>query len=119
MRFTTAGLPVGLQVVGAPLAEAMLFRISHAYERATPWHRRRPVLADRRCSLSNRHRSYAPAARLRPCREVIMLVSSRRQFLVGSAGCRGRPRRAGPVGARPEARRDPAVRPSRDLRVPM
>jgi Asp-tRNA(Asn)/Glu-tRNA(Gln) amidotransferase A subunit family amidase len=46
--FTRAGLPAGLQVVGRPFAEAMLFRIGHAYERATPWHRRRPALAGAR-----------------------------------------------------------------------
>lgn len=43
--FTPAGLPAGLQVVGRPLDEATLFRIGHAYERATSWHRQRPALA--------------------------------------------------------------------------
>ena len=32
-------LPVGLQLLGQPLGESTLFRIAHAYEQATPWHR--------------------------------------------------------------------------------
>ncbi len=32
-------LPIGLQLLGQPLGEATLFRIAHAYEQATPWHR--------------------------------------------------------------------------------
>lgn len=36
--FTTAGLPIGLQLVGAARAEATLFAIGGAYEQATPWH---------------------------------------------------------------------------------
>lgn len=32
-------LPIGLQLMGKPLDEATLFRIAHAYEQATPWHR--------------------------------------------------------------------------------
>jgi Asp-tRNA(Asn)/Glu-tRNA(Gln) amidotransferase A subunit family amidase len=42
--FTPAGLPAGLQIVGRPFDESMLFRIGHAYQRATPWHRQRPRL---------------------------------------------------------------------------
>jgi len=44
MGFTPAGLPMGMQFVGAPLAEAQLFRAGAAYEAATPWHERRPDL---------------------------------------------------------------------------
>jgi Asp-tRNA(Asn)/Glu-tRNA(Gln) amidotransferase A subunit family amidase len=43
--FTRAGLPAGLQVVGRPFDESTLFRIGHAYQRATGWHRQRPPLA--------------------------------------------------------------------------
>ncbi len=32
-------LPIGLQLLGRPLGESMLFRIAHAYEQSTPWHR--------------------------------------------------------------------------------
>jgi len=32
-------LPIGLQLLGPPLGESTLFRIAHAYEQATPWHR--------------------------------------------------------------------------------
>lgn len=38
--FTTdPKLPIGLQLLGKPLGESTLFRIAHAYEQATPWHR--------------------------------------------------------------------------------
>jgi aspartyl-tRNA(Asn)/glutamyl-tRNA(Gln) amidotransferase subunit A len=43
--FTTAGLPIGLQLVGRAFDEGTLFRVARAYERATGWHRRRPELA--------------------------------------------------------------------------
>ncbi len=42
--FTSAGLPVGLQVVGRAFDEATILRIAHAYEQSTDWHLRRPAL---------------------------------------------------------------------------
>ena len=42
--FTGAGLPVGLQIVGRPYAEALLYRIAAAYESATTWTSLRPPL---------------------------------------------------------------------------
>jgi aspartyl-tRNA(Asn)/glutamyl-tRNA(Gln) amidotransferase subunit A len=38
----TAGLPVGLQILGPPLGEAAILRVADAFERRTDWHRRRP-----------------------------------------------------------------------------
>ena len=35
-------LPVGLQLVGPPLAEARLLKTAHHFQRATDWHRRVP-----------------------------------------------------------------------------
>jgi aspartyl-tRNA(Asn)/glutamyl-tRNA(Gln) amidotransferase subunit A len=44
--FTRAGLPIGLQILGAPFAEAMLLRVARMHERATDWHTRRaPVVS--------------------------------------------------------------------------
>jgi aspartyl-tRNA(Asn)/glutamyl-tRNA(Gln) amidotransferase subunit A len=40
--FTASGLPLSLQLVGHPWQEATLYRIAHAYERATLWIDRRP-----------------------------------------------------------------------------
>jgi aspartyl-tRNA(Asn)/glutamyl-tRNA(Gln) amidotransferase subunit A len=40
--FDGLGLPIGLQLVARPWAEARLLRIARAYERATSWHERRP-----------------------------------------------------------------------------
>jgi aspartyl-tRNA(Asn)/glutamyl-tRNA(Gln) amidotransferase subunit A len=40
--FSSAGLPIGLQVVGRPFQESTLFRIGDAYQRASDWHQRRP-----------------------------------------------------------------------------
>ena len=40
----SAGLPVGLQIVGAPFTEPTLYRIGHAYERVAGWNARRVPL---------------------------------------------------------------------------
>lgn len=40
--FSAAGLPIGMQVVGAPFTEPMLFRVGDAYQRITDWHARVP-----------------------------------------------------------------------------
>jgi len=44
--FTSAGLPVGLQFAAKAFDEGMLFRVAHAYEQATSWHERRPVVKE-------------------------------------------------------------------------
>lgn len=38
-------LPIGLQLYGRAFDASTLFRVGHAYEQATEWHRRRPPLA--------------------------------------------------------------------------
>lgn len=40
--FTSAGLPVGLQVLGRPMEEGTLLRLGAAYQGATDWHERAP-----------------------------------------------------------------------------
>jgi len=40
--FDTNGAPIGLQLVGRPFDEAMLYRIGHAYQGATEHHKRVP-----------------------------------------------------------------------------
>jgi aspartyl-tRNA(Asn)/glutamyl-tRNA(Gln) amidotransferase subunit A len=40
--FTRAGLPLSLQLIGHPFQEATVYRIAHAYERATRWTERHP-----------------------------------------------------------------------------
>jgi aspartyl-tRNA(Asn)/glutamyl-tRNA(Gln) amidotransferase subunit A len=42
--FTSAGLPVGLQIAGRAFEEATVLRAAAAYERATEWHTRHPAL---------------------------------------------------------------------------
>jgi aspartyl-tRNA(Asn)/glutamyl-tRNA(Gln) amidotransferase subunit A len=43
--FTTAGLPIGLQIAGKPFDEATVLRVAYAYEQHTDWHRRQPSMA--------------------------------------------------------------------------
>ncbi|HBY99158.1 MAG: amidase [Ardenticatenaceae bacterium] len=42
--FSRDGLPIGLQLIGAHLREAIVLRAAYAYESATDWHRRSPSL---------------------------------------------------------------------------
>jgi aspartyl-tRNA(Asn)/glutamyl-tRNA(Gln) amidotransferase subunit A len=46
--FSASGLPIGFQLIARPFAEERLFRVGHAYERATRWHALTPAgLEDR------------------------------------------------------------------------
>jgi aspartyl-tRNA(Asn)/glutamyl-tRNA(Gln) amidotransferase subunit A len=42
--FSSSGLPLSLQIVGRPFEEAFVLRAGHAYEQATSWKERRPLL---------------------------------------------------------------------------
>jgi aspartyl-tRNA(Asn)/glutamyl-tRNA(Gln) amidotransferase subunit A len=42
--FTQSGLPLGIQLVGKPFSEALLYRVAYAYEQAMPWTNRHPAL---------------------------------------------------------------------------
>ncbi|MBM3489197.1 MAG: Asp-tRNA(Asn)/Glu-tRNA(Gln) amidotransferase subunit GatA [Alphaproteobacteria bacterium] len=42
--FAENGLPLGMQLVGRPFAEATLLRLGHHYQQATDWHRRVPPI---------------------------------------------------------------------------
>lgn len=42
--FTAQGRPVGIQLVGRHLDEALLCRAGHAFQQATDWHKRHPTL---------------------------------------------------------------------------
>jgi aspartyl-tRNA(Asn)/glutamyl-tRNA(Gln) amidotransferase subunit A len=37
-------LPLGMQILGRPFGEETILRVGHAYERATEWHTRHPIL---------------------------------------------------------------------------
>jgi aspartyl-tRNA(Asn)/glutamyl-tRNA(Gln) amidotransferase subunit A len=41
--FSASGLPIGLQIMGAPWEEGKVLRAAHTYEEATAWHKRRPT----------------------------------------------------------------------------
>jgi len=42
--FTKNGLPIGMQLIGKPFDEGMLFRAAYTYESNTDWHKRSPKL---------------------------------------------------------------------------
>ncbi|MCX5715663.1 MAG: amidase, partial [Candidatus Omnitrophica bacterium] len=42
--FTSANLPVGLQIMAEPFAEDVIFRVAYTYEQNTEWHKRKPKL---------------------------------------------------------------------------
>lgn len=43
--FTSGGLPVGVMIAGPRFSEGRVLALARAYEQATEWHKRRPVLA--------------------------------------------------------------------------
>jgi aspartyl-tRNA(Asn)/glutamyl-tRNA(Gln) amidotransferase subunit A len=42
--FSSAGLPIGLQMIGKPFDEETILRVAHAFEQETGYHRRKPSL---------------------------------------------------------------------------
>jgi aspartyl-tRNA(Asn)/glutamyl-tRNA(Gln) amidotransferase subunit A len=44
--FTTAGLPIGLQIIGPQWREDRVLQLAYAYEQATDWHKRSPRLVE-------------------------------------------------------------------------
>ena len=49
---SATGLPIGVQLLGAPFADATLVRIGCAFQSATDWHLRRPPLASRQIAIN-------------------------------------------------------------------
>ncbi len=43
--FNEAGLPMAMQLIGRPFAEAQLCQLGHAYQKVTDWHTHIPTLA--------------------------------------------------------------------------
>jgi aspartyl-tRNA(Asn)/glutamyl-tRNA(Gln) amidotransferase subunit A len=54
--FTNSGLPIGLQISGAPFAESTVLSLAHAYERATDWHKKHPGLTSGNRESANKKR---------------------------------------------------------------
>jgi aspartyl-tRNA(Asn)/glutamyl-tRNA(Gln) amidotransferase subunit A len=42
--FSSSGLPIGMQIAGAPFDESRVFQVAHAYEQAAGWYQRKPPL---------------------------------------------------------------------------
>jgi amidase len=42
--FDARGVPMGFQLAGKHLGEALLFTAGHAFQSITPWHTRHPAL---------------------------------------------------------------------------
>jgi len=44
--FSAAGLPLGIQLIGRPFEDATVLRAGHAWQQATDWHMRSPLLRE-------------------------------------------------------------------------
>ena len=42
--FSKSGMPIGLQIIGAPGAEGAVLALAHAYQKQTDWHKQKPIL---------------------------------------------------------------------------
>jgi aspartyl-tRNA(Asn)/glutamyl-tRNA(Gln) amidotransferase subunit A len=43
--FSGSGLPIGVQIAGAPGGDGVVLAMAHAYQKQTKWHKQRPVTA--------------------------------------------------------------------------
>ena len=84
MGFTSAGLPLSLQLVGRPFDEATVLRAAHAYEMATNWYvsRRTGLRPKPTCSISGRRKGIAPMPTLKsdPPRTLMRKVGALRRL---------------------------------------
>jgi aspartyl-tRNA(Asn)/glutamyl-tRNA(Gln) amidotransferase subunit A len=44
--FSSSGLPIGLQIAGAPGADGVVLALAHAYQKQTDWHKKRAQTTD-------------------------------------------------------------------------
>ena len=42
--FSKSNLPLGLQIIGRPMEEELVFKAGYAFEQATEWHHRKPPI---------------------------------------------------------------------------
>lgn len=55
MGFSSAGLPLSMQIAGRPFDEQMVLKVAHAYERATTWYRQHPDISQTIARIQGRH----------------------------------------------------------------
>jgi len=60
--FSRDGLPLSMQIAGRPFDDATVLRVGHAYEQATSWRARRPVLTPGRTAPSVTWQPYLAGA---------------------------------------------------------
>jgi len=48
MGFTAGGLPLGLEIIGAPYEEAKILALAQVFQQETEWHKKRPPVAGER-----------------------------------------------------------------------
>jgi aspartyl-tRNA(Asn)/glutamyl-tRNA(Gln) amidotransferase subunit A len=42
--FSTAGMPIGLQLIGRAFEEEIVLRAAHAYEQSAQWYQKKPTI---------------------------------------------------------------------------
>ena len=50
--FSSSGLPIGMQIVGGPFQEGMVFQVAHAYERTAQWYLKKPEFSEKGMSVT-------------------------------------------------------------------
>jgi aspartyl-tRNA(Asn)/glutamyl-tRNA(Gln) amidotransferase subunit A len=79
--FGVGGLPVAVQIAAKPFQEALLFRVAHAFEQATPFRKNRPTVKTVPSGLSEK----LAAAGLRPTPSDVAAMASMASELESAA----------------------------------